>query len=146
MGWGVSPTSRPPLPPGKDSVPIVQEAEWGPRTGLEGRKISSSPGFDPGPSSLYSVTIPTELPGPFMLQYTEETLSQRHRLQKNSHIGWSSWPWQLDTKDEVYTISREVRMKRNCTMQSPVTTKIPITLEGKPDCNICYIILLRCFD
>ena len=36
----------------------------GPRAGLDGRKISSPPGFDPGPSSLLSVAIPTELPGP----------------------------------------------------------------------------------
>jgi len=36
----------------------------GPTAGLDGRKISSPPGFDPGPSSTYSVAIPTELPGP----------------------------------------------------------------------------------
>ena len=36
----------------------------GPRAGLDGRKISSLPAFDPGPSSPYSVAIPTELPGP----------------------------------------------------------------------------------
>ena len=36
----------------------------GPRAGLDRRKISSPPGFDPGPSSQYSVAIPTELPGP----------------------------------------------------------------------------------
>ena len=36
----------------------------GPRAGLDGRKISSPPGFDPGPSTPYSVAIPTELPGP----------------------------------------------------------------------------------
>jgi len=29
-GWGVSLTSQPPLPPGKDPVPVVQEAGWGP--------------------------------------------------------------------------------------------------------------------
>ena len=40
----------------------------GPRAGLDGRKISSSPGFDPGPSSPYSVVIPTELPGPQLVQ------------------------------------------------------------------------------
>ena len=33
-----------------------------PRAGLDGRKISSPPGFDPGPSSPLSVAIPTELP------------------------------------------------------------------------------------
>ena len=30
-------------------------------------------------------------------------------------------------------MSREVRMKRNCTIQTPVTTKIAITPEGMPD-------------
>jgi len=34
-----------------------------PRVGLDGQKISSPPGFDPGPSSPYSVAIPTELSG-----------------------------------------------------------------------------------
>jgi len=32
----------------------------GPRAGLDWRKISSPPGFDPGPSSPYSVAIPTD--------------------------------------------------------------------------------------
>jgi len=36
----------------------------GPRVFLDGRKISSPPGFDLGPFSPYSVAIPTELPGP----------------------------------------------------------------------------------
>jgi len=39
------------LYPGKDPVPILQEAGWAPRTGLDWWKISSPPGFDPGPSS-----------------------------------------------------------------------------------------------
>jgi len=34
------------------------------KAGLYGRKISSSTGFDPGPSSPWSVAIPAELPGP----------------------------------------------------------------------------------
>ena len=81
-GWVVSSTPRPHFTPGKDLVPIVQEAEWargpvwtggksrplggpvgrsgraenlvpwmGPWAGLDGRKISSPPRFDPGPSS-----------------------------------------------------------------------------------------------
>jgi len=37
--------------PGKDPVPIIQEAGFAPSAGLDGRKISSLPGFDPGPSS-----------------------------------------------------------------------------------------------
>ena len=36
----------------------------GPRAGPDGCKISPPQGFDPGPSSPQSVTIPTELPGP----------------------------------------------------------------------------------
>jgi len=36
----------------------------GPRTSLDGQKISSPTGFDPGPSSPQSVAILTELPGP----------------------------------------------------------------------------------
>ena len=39
----------------------------GPRAGLDGRKISSPPGFDPGPSKPYSVAVPTELPGPHII-------------------------------------------------------------------------------
>ena len=36
----------------------------GPRDGLDGRKISSPLGFDPGPYNPWSVAKPTELPGP----------------------------------------------------------------------------------
>ena len=39
----------------------------GPRAGLDGRKISSPPEFDLGPSSPQSVTILTELPRPIVL-------------------------------------------------------------------------------
>ena len=41
----------------------------GPRAGLDGRKMSSPPEFDPGPSSSQSVSIPTELPGPQVFVY-----------------------------------------------------------------------------
>ena len=41
----------------------------GPRAGLDGRKISSPPGFDHGPSSPQAVAIPTELPGPHIETY-----------------------------------------------------------------------------
>jgi len=38
---------------------------WGgPRASLDGQKILPPPGFDPGLSSLQSVAIPIELPGP----------------------------------------------------------------------------------
>jgi len=44
----------------------------GPRAGLDGRKISSPPGFDAGMSSPQSVAIPTELPGPRVLDVLNE--------------------------------------------------------------------------
>ena len=49
-GWGVV-TPRPHFIPGKDPVPILQEAGWAPGPVWTGGKISSPPGFDPGPSS-----------------------------------------------------------------------------------------------
>ena len=60
-GWMVSSTPRPHFTPGKDPVPILQEAGWAP-----GRKNSLPPGFDSGPSSPKSVAIPTEIPGPLV--------------------------------------------------------------------------------
>jgi len=68
-GGGVSPTPRPPLPrerPGSHCT-----GGWvGPRAAVHGRKISSQLGFDPGPSSPWSVAIPTELPAHWRTVYT----------------------------------------------------------------------------
>ena len=67
-GWGVSVTPRPYFTPGKDSVPIVQEAVWVPGpvwTGAE--NLAAPPGFDPRTvqpvASRYTdyATRPTEL-------------------------------------------------------------------------------------
>ena len=61
----VSRRLRPYFKPDKDPIPILQVAGWvGTRVGADGRKISSSPGIDHGPSSPLSVAIPTELLGP----------------------------------------------------------------------------------
>ena len=51
------------LPPGKTRYSFYRRL-GGPSAGLDGRKISSPPGFNPGPSSPWSVAISTELPGP----------------------------------------------------------------------------------
>ena len=57
------------LPPGKDPVPIVQEAGWPPGPVWTGRK-SRPPGiWCPDRSARSWVAIPTELPGPCMRQY-----------------------------------------------------------------------------
>jgi len=42
----------------------------GARADLDGRKISSQPEFDPGPSSPKSVGTPNELPGPLKVWST----------------------------------------------------------------------------
>ena len=50
--WVVSSTPWPHFTPGKDPVPILQEAGWVQGLVWTGRKISSPPRFDPRPSSL----------------------------------------------------------------------------------------------
>ena len=63
MGWGGSVT-RPGRLYSLERPGTHFTGSWvGPRAGLDGRKISSPPGFDQGPSSPWSVAIPTELPG-----------------------------------------------------------------------------------
>jgi hypothetical protein len=62
-GWGVSVTPRPLFIPGKDSVPIVQEAGWAPRpvwTGAENLAPTRIRFTDrPAPSqSLYRLSYP----------------------------------------------------------------------------------------
>ena len=46
-GWGVSITPWPLFTPGKDPVPIVQEAGWAQGRSGQVRKILAPPGFDP---------------------------------------------------------------------------------------------------
>ena len=45
-GCMVSDTPRPPLPPGKDPVPILQEAGWAPEPVWIGAENLASTGFD----------------------------------------------------------------------------------------------------
>ena len=59
----------------------------GPRAGLDGRKISSPPGYNPGPSSPYSVAIPTELPGPQRLDVPGVICGLVVRVSGHRHRG-----------------------------------------------------------
>ena len=63
-GWVVSSTPQLHFTPGKDPVPILQEAGWALGPVWTGRK--SSPHWDsiPDRPARSSVAIPTELPGP----------------------------------------------------------------------------------
>ena len=54
----------------------------GPRAGLDGRKISFPPGFDPGTSSPYSVATPTELPGPQTFHVLHEN---KHKISETAN-------------------------------------------------------------
>jgi len=58
----------------------------GPRAGLDGPEISSPPGFDPGPSSPYSVAIPTELPGPQYIFVSDNNNNSNNESREDSKI------------------------------------------------------------
>ena len=63
-GWVVSSTPRPRFTPGKNPVPIVQEARWAPGPVWTGEKSRPPPGFDPRTvqpvaQSLYRLSYPT---------------------------------------------------------------------------------------
>ena len=64
MGWGGQAPRPGRLYPEERPGTHCTGASVCPTAGLDGRKISSPPGFDRGPSSPYSVDVPTELPGP----------------------------------------------------------------------------------
>ena len=62
-GWGVNITPRPLFTPGKDPVPILQEAGWAPEPVWTGRKFHPHRDSIPDCLARSSVAISTELPG-----------------------------------------------------------------------------------
>ena len=65
-GWVVSSTPRPHFTPGKDTVPILQEAGWAPGPVWTGVKFRPHWDSIPDRPARSSVAIPTELPGPLL--------------------------------------------------------------------------------
>ena len=63
-GWVVSSTPRLHFTPGKDPVPILQEAGWAPGPAWTGGKSRSHRDSFPDRLARSSVAIPTELPCP----------------------------------------------------------------------------------
>ena len=63
-GWVVSSTPRPHFTPGKDLVPILQEAGWAPGPVWTGRKSRPHRKSIPDRPACSLVAITTELPGP----------------------------------------------------------------------------------
>ena len=66
----VSSTLRPHFTPGKDAVPIVQEAGWAPGPAWTGGKSRPHRDSIPDRPARSSVAIPTELPGPQIHVFT----------------------------------------------------------------------------
>ena len=64
--WVVSSTPRPHFTPGKDPVPILQEAGWAPGPVWTGGKSRPHRNSIPDRPARSSVAIPTELPGPLL--------------------------------------------------------------------------------
>jgi len=60
----VSVTPRPHFTPGKDPVPILQEAGWAPGPVWTGGKSRPHRDWIPDRPARSSVAIPTDLPGP----------------------------------------------------------------------------------
>jgi len=65
-GWVVSSTPRPHFTPGKDPVPILQEAGWAPGPVWTGGKSRPHRNSIPDRPAQSSVAISTELPGPIL--------------------------------------------------------------------------------
>ena len=68
-GSVVSSMLRPHFTPGKDPVPILQEAGWAPGPVWTGGKSLPQRDSIPDPPALSSVAIPTELRGPLVFKY-----------------------------------------------------------------------------
>ena len=69
-GWVVSSTPRPHFTPGKDPVPILQEAGWAPRPVWTGGKSRPHRDWIPDLPTRSSVAISTELPDPHIYDNT----------------------------------------------------------------------------
>jgi len=83
--WVVSSTPRPHFTPGKDPVPIVQEAGWAPGPVWTGGKSLSHRDSIPDRPARSSVAIPTELPGKHDVKQPQKKtaiLDTEHILRK----------------------------------------------------------------
>jgi hypothetical protein len=74
--WVVSSTPRPHFTPGKDPVPIVQEAGWAPGPVWTGGTSRPHRDLIQDRPARSSVAIPTELPGP------------RDNIHRQTFVGW----------------------------------------------------------
>jgi len=83
--WVVSGTPRPHFTPGKDTVPILQEAGWAPGPVWTGGKSPPHRDSIPDRPVRKSVAIPTELSGP---QRSHPIRKQTFRTRKGPTENW----------------------------------------------------------
>ena len=79
-GWVVSSTPRPHFTPGRDPVPILQEAGWASGSVWTGGKSRPHQVSMPGPPARSSVAIPTEVPDPLRLIKEPNILQQSRAI------------------------------------------------------------------
>jgi len=84
MGVGSQPHAPAASTPGKDAVPIVQEAGWAPGPVWTGGKSHPHRDSIPDRPARSSVTIPTELPDPGKMLKTNEHKTSEAFNNKNS--------------------------------------------------------------
>ena len=106
-----------------------------PRTGLDGRKISSPPGFDPRRSSPYSVAIPTELPDPHKTNLLVFNILDTGCLDV---VGWSKTRHSVLYRSQ-YTVICAVQLTDNWTLRPGAATSSMSKLTRK-DLNILTLI------
>jgi len=85
-GWVVSSMSRPHFTPGKDPVPILQEAGWAPGPVWTGGKSRPHRDSIPDRPARSSATIPTELPDPHKHTHT-------HTCMTKTLSCYGGWCW-----------------------------------------------------
>ena len=92
----VSSTPRPYFTPGKDPVPIVQEARWAPRPVWTDGKSRPTGIRSPDRPARSSVAIPTELPAHLFITNNCEIMVQWQsaihslKLHRTSSLRWGS--------------------------------------------------------
>jgi len=103
-GWGVSFTPRPPFTPGKDPVPIVQEAGWAPGPVWTGAENLA-------PTGIRSPDRPARSQSLYRLSYPAHTSSKP--LIITTGISSSYILWQYDMKQLARSITQLLALKGN---------------------------------
>jgi len=92
-GWEVSSTSRPHFTPGKDPVPILQEAGWAPGPVWTGGISCPHRDLIPDRLARSQVAIPTELPSPHKVKFSPQSYTRKMMCfpqNRNATVVWEN--------------------------------------------------------